>query len=310
MGTAKVTDLNNVRYLLEVADSGSFSAAARRLGVPPSLVSRKVARLEEDVGARLFQRTTRSLTLTDAGQAFVGHARDGMQSFVLAHEQLGGLKGITSGRVRLSAPAGMADVLRPIISRFLVRHPEVRIELELSDRYVDLVEERFDLAIRSGPEHRSAGLIGRRLIDAPRSLFASSGYLKIHGTPRTVGDLENHACVILGPRTDRVTWSVYVGKRVQKVVVHGRVAVNEAQFAADCAAAGFGIAFLPVVVCMKHVSAGRLQRVLPRASGGEIGLWLVYPNRHLPAASRELAEFLVGELPARVAEYSSSRTIA
>jgi DNA-binding transcriptional LysR family regulator len=296
----KFTDLNNLRYLLEVADSGSFSAAARLFGVAPSLVSRKIARLEEEVGARLFQRTTRSLTLTDAGQAFLSHARVGMQSLALAHELVGDQDGVLSGRVRLSAPVGIADALWATLSRFLVRHSGVRIELELADRYVDLVEERFDLAIRSGPERRADRLIGRRLLDAPRCLFASPDYLKLHGAPRTLSELKDHACVILGSRADRVTWQIYVGKRIQNVIVQGRVAVNEARLAAECAADGFGIAFLPLAVCAKHLAAGRLKRVLPRASAGEIGLWLVYPDRHLPAVSRALAEFLVKELPASV----------
>lgn len=286
-----MTDLNNIRYLLEVADSGSFSAAARVFGVPPSLVSRKIARLEEEVGARLFQRTTRSLTLTDAGLAFLGHARAGIQSFSLAQELVGSQEGVLGGRVRLSAPAGMADALWAVLARFLNRNPGVRVEMEIADRYVDLVEERFDLAIRSAPKNRSDRLIGRRLFDAPRCLFASPDYLKLHGNPRAVSDLKNHACVVLGSRADRVTWTIHIGKRSQNVIVDGRVAVNEARLAAECAADGFGIAFLPLAVCVKHANAGRLKRVLPRASGGEMGLWLVYPDRHLPAASRAMAEF-------------------
>ena len=293
-------DLNSIRYLLEVADRGSFSAAARVLGVPPSLVSRRIARLEEDVGARLFQRTTRSLRLTDAGQMFVTHARAGMQSFSLARELLGGPDGVPNGRVRLSAPAGMADVVWAVVSDFLMRHPGVRVEMEFADRYVDLIEERFDLAIRSGAGKRFDRLVGRRIADAPRFLFASPAYLKSQGHPRLVSDLRNHACVVLGPRTDRVTWTVHIGKRSQNVIVDGRVAVNEARLAADCAADGFGIAFLPLAVCARHLADARLARVLPRASGGEIGVWLVYPDRHLPAASRALAEFLSDELPARV----------
>src|SRR5688572_30451531 len=105
------TDLNNIRYLLEVADSGSFSAAARRVGVPPSRISRTIARLERDLGVRLFQRTTRSLILTDAGQAFLGHARQAMHAFAAAHDVLGDLQKGPSGRVRVTAPAGVADYL-------------------------------------------------------------------------------------------------------------------------------------------------------------------------------------------------------
>jgi DNA-binding transcriptional LysR family regulator len=305
MKTPQRTDLNNIRYLLEVADSGSFSAAARRVGAPPSLVSRKIARLERDLGVRLFQRTTRSLTLTEAGQAFLGHARAAMQEFAVAHDVLGNLQRLPSGRVRVSAPAGVADPLWPIISRFLIRHPGVRVELEFVDRYVDLVEERFDLAIRSGAEIRSDRLIGRRLVAARQWLFASPHYLKLHGQPRTVTDLEKHVCVVTGPRAERVTWNIYVGQRRQNVIVSGRIAVNEARLAAKCAAEGFGIAFLPVAICAEYLASGELQRVLPRASGGEKGLWLVYPDRHLAAASRALAEAIQSELPATIAALTS-----
>lgn len=291
-------DLNNIRYLLEAVDGGSFSAAARSCGVPPSLVSRKIARLEEEVGARLFQRTTRSLQLTEAGQAFLGHARSGMQSFELARELTSDVGGSPSGRVRFSAPAGLADALWPVLSRFMYRYPGIRLEMDLTDRYVDLVEERIDLAVRSGPHRRFEKLIGRRLVDAPRRLFASPGYLRQHGAPRVVADLKKHACVVLGTHADRVTWTIEIGKRSQNVIVDGRIAVNEATMAAACAADGFGIAFLPLAVCAKLVAAGKLEPVLPRASGGETGLWLVYPDRHLPAATRLLADFLVAGMPA------------
>ena len=184
MPASRGTDLNNVRYLLQVADSGSFSAAARVFGVPPSLVSRKVAQLEEDVGARLFQRTTRSVALTDAGHAFLQHARAGMDSFQLAHELLGDLSGSMTGRVRLSAPVGASEALWATVSRFLKLYPDVAVEIDIADRYVDLVEERFDLAIRSGPTSRFGKLVGRRLVYAPRRLFASPQYLESRGAPR------------------------------------------------------------------------------------------------------------------------------
>lgn len=293
----KTPDLNLVHYLVEVADSGSFSAAARVFGVPPSLVSRRIARLEAELGARLFQRTTRSLALTDAGRVFLEHARSGLHSFALAREAIGGLQGVVAGRLRVSAPVGLADALWSLVSRFLALHPLVQVELDFSDRYVDLVADRFDLAVRSGPETRSEWLVGRRLSDAPRWLVASPGYLQAHGAPATVKDLRDHTAVVLGPRSDRVTWMLHLGKRRESVVVNGRVAVNEASIAADCVAEGLGIGFLPLAACNAHLASGRLRRVLPRASGGDIGLWLVYPDRHLTAASRQLADFVSVELP-------------
>ena len=220
------TDLNNLRYLIEVADSGSFSAAARLFAVPPSLVSRRIARLEVDLGARLFQRTTRSLALTDAGQAFLEHARTALQSIALAQEELVGMQGVLVGRVRVSAPAGLAEAMWAAVSKFLALHGGVRVELEFSDRYVDLVEGRFDLAVRSGPESRSDRLVGRRLSDAPRYLVASPAYLEAHGMPKTVKELKDHTAVILGPRSDRVTWVIHVGRHRQSVIVNGRVAAR------------------------------------------------------------------------------------
>ena len=291
-----MTDLNNIPLLLEVVDRGSFSAAARALGVPPSLVSRKIARLEADVGARLFQRTTRSMTLTDAGEAFFTHARSGMASFSQARERLGTLVATPTGRVRLSAPSGIGNALWAAVSKFLVRYPGISVEMELTDRYVDLIADRFDLAIRSGAVGRVENLVGRRLAESSRLLFAAPSYLKQHGMPRTVSDLARHACIILGPRSDRVTWKLHVGKRVEHVVVDGRLAVNEATLAATCAADGWGIAFLPLAVCKRHLESATLKPVLPKASGGPLALWLVYPDRHLAAASRALVEFLSTEL--------------
>ena len=184
-----------------------------------------------------------------------------------------------------------------MLSRFLERCPEVAVELLLVDRYVDLIEERIDLAIRSAGSGLAPTLIARQLSTTPRCFFASPKYLAAHGRPRTVAELKDHQCVILGPRADRATWRVRVGTRQQSVVVHGRIAVNEAVVAADCVADGFGIGFLPIALCMKHVDAGTLVRILPRAAAPEAGLWLVYPDRNLPAATRALAEFLLDELP-------------
>ena len=297
MKTARPLDLNDLPHFVEAAESGSFSAAARVLGIPPSLMSRKIARLEEAVGARLFQRTTRSLALTDAGRGFLDHARAALAAVESARQSLGDSAGSLAGRVRLSAPYGAATALWSVLSTFLRKHPEMRIDLLLADRFVDLVEERFDLAIRSSGANRMGTLIGRQLSAAPRCFFASPKYLEVHGRPRSVSDLKNHACVIQGPSADRTIWRVQVGGRKQNVVVQGRIAVNESLVAADCVADGFGIGFLPMAVCGKHLDAGTLVRILPRAAAAQAGLWMVYPDRHLPVATRALVDHLAEELP-------------
>lgn len=297
---ARAFDFNNIRFLIDAADRGSFSAAARALGVPPSLVSRKVARLEEDVGARLFQRTTRSLTLTEAGKAFLEHARAGIHAFELAHDVVGDSAGVLRGKIRLSAPAGFGRPLWAMLARFLALHPGVRVEVELADRYVDLIEERFDMAIRASAESHGERLVGRRLFHAPRALFASPKYLKARGTPRTVAELADHDCVILGPRSERVTWSLRVGSGVQNVIVSGRIAVNEGRLATECTADGFGIGFLSRALAASYVASGKLVSVLPSATSGDVGMWLVYPDRHLAAACRALVDHLHAEFRAWV----------
>jgi len=295
------TDLNNVRFFLEVVGAGSFSAAARTFALPPSAMSRRMARLEGDLGIRLLQRTTRSLQLTDAGQTYLVHARRALDALEAGQRALGELQEAPRGRVRLSAPSGFADALWPILSSFLSAYPAVRLELDLTDRLVDLVEERFDLAVRSTHDTGSA-LIGRRFVSSPRQLFASPGYLETHGSPRTVKDLERHDCIVLGARTDRVTWKLEVGKSTRRVSLRARVAVNEARLAARCAASGLGIALLPRSLCRPFLASAELRQVLPRASGGETSVWLVYPDRRLPAAARALAEALARELPSELSK--------
>ena len=294
-------DLNNVRFFLEVVSAGSFSAAARAFALPPSAVSRRMARLEDDLGLRLLQRTTRSVQLTEAGQTYLVHVQRALDALEAGQQALGELQVAPRGRVRLSAPSGFADALWPILSNFLAMYPAVRLELDLSDRLVDLVDERFDLAVRSTHDTSSA-LIGRRFISSPRQLFASPGYLETHGLPRTVKDLERHDCIVLGARTDGVTWKLEVGRSTRRVSLRARVAVNEARLAARCAATGLGIALLPRSLCRPFLASAELRQILPRASGGEASVWLVYPDRRLPAAARILADTLARELPGKLSQ--------
>lgn len=295
MGQRVPTDLNNIRFFVEVVNAGSFSAAARSSSLPPSTVSRRMARLEDDLGARLLQRTTRSLRLTDAGQTYLAHAQRALDELEVGRRAMGELQASPRGRVRLTAPSGFAEALWSVLPRFLDEHPEVRLELDLTERYVDLVEEGFDLAVRSSHGSTSA-LVGRRFGASVRQLFANPTYLGRRGLPRSIQDLTRHDCVILGARSDRATWTLGIGAERHKVTVRGRVAVNEARLAARCAASGFGVALLPRALCEEFLASGELRQILPRVTGGQTSLWLVYPDRRLPAAARAVADFLAREL--------------
>jgi DNA-binding transcriptional LysR family regulator len=236
-------DLNNIRFLIEVVRAGSFSAAARQLQLPPSAVSRRMARLEEDLGVRLLQRTTRSLQVTEVGRTYLEYARRAFEELEAGQRAVGEWQRSPRGRVRLSAPSGFGEVLWSLLPTFLADNPEVRLELELAERYVDLVEERFDLALRSTRDTTSRW-VGYRFGSSPRELYASPSYLETRGSPRSVQDLTRHDCIVLGARSDRATWTLRVGKTTRKVTVRGRIAVNEARLAARAAASGFGIALL------------------------------------------------------------------
>jgi DNA-binding transcriptional LysR family regulator len=290
-------DLNNVRFFLDAVNAGSFSAAARLYELPPSTVSRRIARLETELGVRLFQRTTRALRLTEAGRAYAGHAGRALAELSAAQQAIGELQESPRGRVRISVPAGMGEGVWASLTPFLRDHRDVRVELDLSDRFVDLVGEGFDLAIRSTRDPGQS-LIARRLTSGQRQLFANPQYLEARGYPRTVKALADHDCVLLG-HTERATWSLISGAATHKVNVRGRICVNEARMAAQIAASGFGITLLVRSLCEPYLQDGRLVRILPRLTSGETGVWLVYPDRRLAAAARAVAEHLATDLPAR-----------
>ena len=290
-------DLNNVRVFLDAAGAGSFSAAARLYDLPPSTISRRVARLEAELGVRLFQRTTRALRLTEAGRAYSAHAGRALAELTAAQQAIGELRESPRGRVRISSPAGMGEVLWSVLTPFLREHPDVRVELDLSDRFVDLVAEGFDLAIRSTRDPGQS-LVARRLTSGQRELFANPQYLEARGYPRTAKALADHDCILLG-HAERATWSLVSGGVTHKINVHGRLCVNEARMAARIAASGFGVALLARSLCEPYLADGRLVRILPRLTGGQSAVWLVYPDRRLAAAPRAVAEHLAHELPAR-----------
>jgi DNA-binding transcriptional LysR family regulator len=294
-------DLNNVRFFLDAVNAGSFSAAARQYELPPSTVSRRIARLESELGVRLFQRTTRTLRLTDAGRAYSAYAGRALAELSAAQQAIGELRESPRGRVRISTPAGMGEGVWSSLVPFLLEHREVRVELDLSDRFVDLVAEGYDLAIRSTRDP-GPSLIARRLTSGQRQLFANPQYLEARGYPRTVKSLAEHDCVLLG-HAERATWSLLSGASTHKVSVRGRVCVNEARMAARMAATGFGIALLARTLCEPYLQDGRLVRILPRVTGGESGVWLVYPDRRLAAAARAVAEHLATDLPSRFAPH-------
>ncbi|HTM22674.1 MAG TPA: LysR family transcriptional regulator [Kofleriaceae bacterium] len=295
-------DLNELAIFVAVVQAKSFTAAARQLGLPKSTVSTKVSRLEERLGVRLLQRTTRSLGLTDAGAAFYERCSRIIADVDEAERQLGQMQSQPRGLLRVTAPADItATYLGAPLAEFIQHNPEVSVDVVATDRVVDLVNENFDVAVRAGRLAPST-LIARPLAPVTARLYASPAYLDAHGRPRAPRDLARHACLIFTSPVDPAAWKLHgPGGKTETVQVHGPLQVNSPDAVRDAAIAGLGIALLPVFACDTVLldsanSFGKrgLERVLPRWEAPASQLSIVYPSsRYLSPKVRAFVDFMV-----------------
>lgn len=270
-------DINQILIFVRVTQARSFSEAARRLGMPKSTVSRKVSQLEERLGARLIHRSTRSFALTDAGRVLYERAAPAIGELAEAQLEVDDLRAEPSGVLRVSTPVAMG-AMGPIVAEYMERHPSVQIDMVCTDRQVDLIEERFDLAIRAGVLPDSS-MIVRKLGAARAILVASADYGERHGTPATPRELRDHACVHLGVGTALAAWSLESrGERID-VPISPRFTVNEIELLRSAIIAGAGIALLPQHACAAELKTGALVRVLPGWRTVEVPIHAVFPTR-------------------------------
>lgn len=286
-------DLNRVATFVRVVEAGSFTAAARALRLPTSSVSRAVSRLERDLGIRLLRRTTRQLNLTEPGRAYFEQARPAIQSVQTASCAVASLRLEPRGTVRLTAPADAGGVLAGLLASFRKRCPEVRVELSLTSRHVDLVAEGFDLALRGG-ELADSSLVATRIAVTRAGVFASPAFLRKRRRPRAVADLADHPCVLFRGKDGRATWKLTGPDGVQEAVeVRGGLDCDELSFGRHAALAGMGLSLLPISFCRDDLAARRLVRVLPGHFQDLGPLSLVTPNRGFePIAVKLLREAL------------------
>ena len=284
-------DLNDLMVFTRVVDAGSFTAAADVLGLPKSAVSRRVARLEGEFGVRLLQRTTRRLSLTNAGRSLYDRGRRIRYDFEAAQQSLAELQEEPRGRLRVTAPVEFPGFPQ-LATDFLARWPKVQIEVDLTNRHVDLIKEGFDVAVRGGDLPDST-LVAQKLGDGQRLLVASPSYLGDRGVPQNIDDLGKHDCIGFGPWSAGASWTLTGPTGPIKVPISGRLSVNHLDAVRHAALAGFGIALLPTDWINADLAAERLKQILPNASPPGTALWAVYPSRkHVAPAVRVFVDFL------------------
>jgi DNA-binding transcriptional LysR family regulator len=297
--SASDVDLNRVAVFLRVVELQSFTAAAEALGLPKSSVSRSVARLEEELGVQLLQRTTRTVQLTDAGRLYFEESSRALSALEEARERLSQLDSRPQGAVRITAPVDLgALVLAALATRFVRRTPGITLEFLLTGRIVNLVEEGVDLAVRAGPL-RDSSLIARRVNGLEAWLFASPAYLDARGTPTSLTDLASHDCVLFRPKRGQGEWTLNGTAGQTRVTVRGQVAADDFTFLREAVLSGAGIGLLPAVQCEQDLARGRLVRLLPAYSGPSAPLHVVWPaSRHVPKRVVLVREWLVKSLGA------------
>jgi DNA-binding transcriptional LysR family regulator len=282
-------DLNEIMVFTRVVQTGSFTAAAKALGMPKSTVSRKVSELEARLESRLLQRTTRKLGLTDAGRTYFDYGVRIVTELEEAERAVGDLRSKPRGLLRITA--GVSNgFLAPVVASFLARYPDVEIEMLCTARAVDLVEERYDVAIRNGPLADSS-LVARSLGSAAWFLVATPAYLKRRGRPRSPDDLKKHDLVMFVAGQMTAQLRLVRDGAAKHVAVQPRLAVSDIDIAHTVALAGIGIALLPAFQCIDDLRARRFERVLRDWSTPPAPVHIVYPtSRHVSPKVKAFVE--------------------
>ncbi len=275
-----------------VVEEGSFTAAAERLAISKASVSREISGLEARLGAQLLRRTTRRMSLTEVGEVFYEHCQRVVEEAEAAERSISRLNAVPSGLIRLAAPMSFGHLeIAPRLPRFMEAHPRIRLQLELTDRSVDLIHERIDLSIRIG-RPRNPSYVVRKLCPIRGVLAAAPAYLDRHPPITRPDDLIGHAC--LGYRGPRETWPFRGGQRVE---VHGPFHADNGDALRRAALAGLGVVYLPSFLLADDLRAGRLVPVLPEETTRTSAVFAVYPeSRHLSPKVRAMIDWLVAEL--------------
>ena len=285
-------EIDDMRAFVEVAGSGGFTRAAFKLGVAKSVVSRRIAKMERELGVLLLSRTTRGVALTDAGAEFRTRCERIVEEFDDARDAAAAHRGDVVGKLRIAAPNAFAKLLAPTLVAMGQLHPKLEIDASFTDRVVDLIAERFDVAIRIGQLPDST-MVARRIAPVRTTVAASPEYVERAGRPRTPADLASHSCLIYA-MSPVGGWSFRVGARWSQVNVGGRFRSDNGETIIDWAVAGLGICNSPSFLVEERIADGKLVRLLEEFPTPEFGMFAVRPpGQNPPARVRLLIDSLV-----------------
>lgn len=274
---------------IAVAETGQFTAAAQRIGLSSSQVSRQIARLEERLQTRLFYRSTRKVALTEAGQTFLQHCQRLVDARDEAMRAISDLTGEPKGLLRMTCAVAYGErFIAPLVNAFMARHPQLRVDIELSNRPLDLVHEGLDLAIRLG-RLQDSRLVATRLAPRVMYLCAAPSYLERYGRPHSLSELARHNCLV--GSSDQ--WTFQQDGKEQSLRVQGNWRCNSGQAVLDAALRGFGLCQLPDYYVLDHLKSGELVSLLEQHRPPNTAVWALYPQqRHLSPKVRQLVDAL------------------
>lgn len=276
-----------------VIESGGFSPAAKKLGISKSAVSKRISQLEEHLGVKLLHRTTRKLSLTEAGEQFYQHARIASRAAQDAEDAVAQLQGEPQGRLRISIPMSFGRMyVAPVIPDFLRRYPKISLELVMDDEFTDLIADGFDIALRLG-DLKDSTLVAKKLTYLKNVLCASPDYLEHFGTPQKLEDLKQHNCMAFSYSQDIREWYFIKDNITRAIEVSGNYQVNNSEALREAMIQGVGIGRLPTFVANPEIKAGRLAPLFPDYEMPGKTMYAVYPERQfLPAKVRAFIHFM------------------
>lgn len=287
--------LESLRVFVRISELGSITAGGRDLRLTPAVASKRIKELEGRLGVRLFNRTTRKLTQTEIGRDFYEHARRVITALEDAEAAVSGLSGHVRGTIRVTAPLGVGrSLIAPLAYRFGQDYPEIRINLRLSDKRVDILEDQIDMAFMLG-ELPESSLKQRKIVDAPRVIAASPDYLARRGTPQTPEELKAHDCLLLRyPRSPEYFWTVQTAEGLLRLDLAGPLDCDDASVLIDWAVAGAGIVNRPVFELSPHLRSGALVALLADTPPLPAVFACLYPHRrHQDPKIRLFADYMV-----------------